>query len=348
LKKVKPQKVIRFHGALSSNVAPPLVPGRDSVSVYKDIWREGGGYPYCPKFREKKREHTTTTTQRHLSQTMVVTLMSAYNSKVTEWTKYQLYIEDNYTHSLPILTSLAYLVMVFTLPRLLIRAKINLRGTILRVLMASWNLFLSVFSFVMVSAFLPSFSENVRRRGVVECICNSTYELFTPSPMTFWTTVFVFSKFAELLDTVFLIVKNPEKPVAFLHYYHHASVLLFSWYADITHYTPGLWSFVVNGTVHTIMYFYYFLTELGFRPKGAVVITTIQITQMVIGIIINAFWAHRFFNEGNCQCKSPLLMMSAALVMYASYLYLFLQFFFNKYTASPKKDNAAATKEKKE
>jgi elongation of very long chain fatty acids protein 6 len=104
----------------------------------------------------------------------------------------------------------------------------------------------------------------------------------------------------------------------------------------------------VNGTVHTIMYFYYFLTELGFRPKGAVVITTIQITQMVIGIIINAFWAHRFFNEGNCQCKSPLLMMSAALVMYASYLYLFLQFFFNKYTASPKKDNAAATKEKKE
>jgi hypothetical protein len=43
---------------------------------------------------------------------------------------------------------------------------------------------------------------------------------------------------------------------------------------------------VVNSFVHTIMYGYYFLSEVGYRPPNFVakLITIIQICQMIIGV----------------------------------------------------------------
>merc|ERR1712127_1141715 len=44
-----------------------------------------------------------------------------------------------------------------------------------------------------------------------------------------WTILFVLSKFAELWDTFFIVVH--KKPLIFLHWYHHITVLLYCWVA---------------------------------------------------------------------------------------------------------------------
>lgn len=44
----------------------------------------------------------------------------------------------------------------------------------------------------------------------------------------FWTTMFSFSKAIELVDTAFVVLR--KRPLIFLHYYHHATVLVYVWY----------------------------------------------------------------------------------------------------------------------
>merc|ERR1711870_98735 len=70
--------------------------------------------------------------------------------------------------------------------------------------------------------------------------------------------LFAFSKIPELGDTAFLILKG--KPVRFLQWYHHSTVMLFCWLAIATEDTPGIWFAMTNYTVHAVMYMYFFLT----------------------------------------------------------------------------------------
>jgi elongation of very long chain fatty acids protein 6 len=79
------------------------------------------------------------------------------------------------------------------------------------------------------------------------------------------------------------------------------------------------------------MYFYYFLTELGYRPSWAFAITVIQIVQMIVGIVLNTLWAYLWFDNNNCECTSPKKVLAYTLVMYGSYLYLFVVFFLKRY-----------------
>lgn len=46
-----------------------------------------------------------------------------------------------------------------------------------------------------------------------------------------------------------------------------------------------VWLFVLyNSFIHTIMYFYYFLTVIGIRPSWKMLITIMQLVQFVIGL----------------------------------------------------------------
>jgi hypothetical protein len=96
----------------------------------------------------------------------------------------------------------------------------------------------------------------------------------------------VASKIPELMDTVFIVLR--KRPLIFLHWYHHVTVLLFCWSAYSTMAGSGLYFVAMNFSVHALMYGYYCLQALKLCPKWfpTVWITLAQILQMFIGFLI--------------------------------------------------------------
>ncbi|GFT60144.1 elongation of very long chain fatty acids protein 4 [Nephila pilipes] len=74
-------------------------------------------------------------------------------------------------------------------------------------------------------------------------------------------------KFADLLDTVFFVLRKKQNQVSFLHVFHHAGMcLLFFWGLHNIYRTPGFYmaiGFGINTTIHVIMYSYYCLAAFG-------------------------------------------------------------------------------------
>lgn len=140
----------------------------------------------------------------------------------------------------------------------------------------------------------------------------------------------------ELLDTFFIVIH--KKNLIFLHWYHHISVLLYCWHSYVTKAPTGIIFSCMNYAVHALMYFYYFLMAVKLKPKwfNPVWITVAQIAQMVVGVAvtISGWYIMKTKPEGCALSKENNL---AALVMYGSYLFLFLQFFFGRYFAKKTK-----------
>ena len=130
-----------------------------------------------------------------------------------------------------------------------------------------------------------------------------------------------------------------KKPVGFLHWFHHATVLLFCWDAYRTHQTTGLYFIAMNYFVHAIMYFYYFLTACGYRPKWAPIVTTLQIVQMVIGMLVS-FWHYYLKQYSGRRCHGSVTNLHFCFAMYLSYFALFMQFALRRYFWSKPKPYA--------
>ncbi|GMS81630.1 hypothetical protein PENTCL1PPCAC_3805, partial [Pristionchus entomophagus] len=88
----------------------------------------------------------------------------------------------------------------------------------------------------------------------------------------------------------------------------------------------------VNSVIHLVMYSYYFLTALSFRPPPQVAksITMIQIAQFFMALYGLAYvaFAH-FVLEVPCYVDSDLFKLQ--WLMLISYTYLFVDFFLTKY-----------------
>ncbi|GIY17807.1 elongation of very long chain fatty acids protein 7 [Caerostris darwini] len=74
-------------------------------------------------------------------------------------------------------------------------------------------------------------------------------------------------KYADLLDTIFFVLRKKQSQVSFLHVFHHAGMcLLFFWGLNSLHKTPGFYMgicFGINTVIHVIMYSYYGLAAIG-------------------------------------------------------------------------------------
>ena len=68
-------------------------------------------------------------------------------------------------------------------------------------------------------------------------------------------------KFLDLLDTVFFVLRKKDNQVTFLHVYHHLLMAGFGWVV-CKFFVGGQIYYVgiANLPVHSVMYFYYFLT----------------------------------------------------------------------------------------
>ncbi|KAF0977641.1 hypothetical protein FDP41_003633 [Naegleria fowleri] len=267
----------------------------------------------------------------------------------------QTYLMKNFTNALPISSVIVYLFIVFVLPKLLPVPAKDAKRPILKMVMFLWNLFLSVLSLAMLlGASVPWFTylKNDYAWDLPGLICEEKHVLGPEEglPHIVWAYIFALSKYLELFDTVLLVIKHPDRKVPFLHWFHHLTVLLFTWYAVYTQYAVGYCFIIMNSLIHTFMYYYYALTELGYRPSWNFLLTIGQITQMILGIVFNSIFAYKFFKnrdagvpaEKNCRCDAPYEIMLSCVAMYGAYLYLFVDFFVRKYFGAP-----AATSGKK-
>ncbi|ORC86304.1 fatty acid elongase [Trypanosoma theileri] len=167
--------------------------------------------------------------------------------------------------------------------------------------------------------------------------------MFFDGPVGFWVAAFVLSKIPEMMDTVFLVLQ--KKPVIFLHWYHHATVMLFCWHGYAYTISSGLWFATMNYFVHSIMYFYYFVCACGFRKvirPIAPLITALQILQMVVGTLIVTY-TYTVKNILGMKCDVNGSSLRLGLLMYVSYLILFSQLFHRSYLSQAGKQASKLT-----
>ncbi|CAD2219302.1 beta-ketoacyl-CoA synthase [Angomonas deanei] len=287
----------------------------------------------------------------------------------------EVWVEDYV--DIPIVAVAAYLWLVmYVHPKIMKdRPAFNLKG-----LNMIWNLLLTVFSFVGAFYCIPRLyelltadvvslvdvgaidvqnaspslrrhlvydAENKKLLGIEGSFETSTcvYHpmLYRRGVSGLLSVAFMFSKIPEMLDTVFLVLQ--KKPLVFLHWYHHITVMLYCWHSWISVVPSGIWFTTMNYFVHTVMYFYYFLASCGYgkaiRPV-APLITFLQIAQMVVGTFITVLTFFKAHTAGGCDVN--IANNKLAIIMYASYFYLFAQFFVKRYLTKPAKKAETAAK----
>mmetsp|Transcript_62371 Transcript_62371/g.184556 ORF Transcript_62371/g.184556 Transcript_62371/m.184556 type:complete len:250 (-) Transcript_62371:227-976(-) len=210
--------------------------------------------------------------------------------------------------------------------------------------LAFWNLSLSAFSWVGMARTLPQLLHNLYHLSLRDNMCTNPEITFGSGSTGLWVQLFILSKFPELFDTMFIVVH--KKPLIFLHWYHHITVLLYCWHSYVTTSPSGLFFVVMNYSVHASMYGYYFLMAMKWRPKwfNPIIITMFQISQMIVGVAVTVLAFYFYSTEETCEIEKENNV--AAFLMYGSYLFLFLQFFFRRYYSVKATTSSAPKKQK--
>uniref|UniRef100_A0A3Q3EPZ8 Elongation of very long chain fatty acids protein n=1 Tax=Labrus bergylta TaxID=56723 RepID=A0A3Q3EPZ8_9LABR len=162
------------------------------------------------------------------------------------------------------------------------RPKLNLRRPLVL-----WSLSLAIFSIIGALRTGLYMVHVISNSGFRQSVCDSS---FYSAPVTkFWAYAFVLSKAPELGDTVFIILRKQR--LIFLHWYHHITVLLYSWYS--------------------------------YKDQVAAAITQMAVGLTVLGLV------YRWIHEVNCPSNMDNITWGS--LMYLSYLVLFALFFYNTY-----------------
>jgi len=267
-----------------------------------------------------------------------------YGGPVTLWARSNFY--------LPIVLSVLYVVVIFG-----IKAYMQKREFFdMRVPQMYWNTFLAIFSICGTIRLLPFALASLYYEGKFATLCTSPVVGYGGAgPSALWTCLFIFSKVPELCDTVFVVLN--KKPLMFLHWYHHITVLLYCWHSYSERASVGLSFAAMNFTVHAFMYTYYAAQnksslDLSRAKKAppesrekamrgplrtkqilstiAPFITIMQISQMVVGVYV-MYAVFPYLNDQSVQCHTSRSSWVWGLVVYMSYFVLFVVFAIGKY-----------------
>mmetsp|Transcript_38071 Transcript_38071/g.72988 ORF Transcript_38071/g.72988 Transcript_38071/m.72988 type:complete len:259 (-) Transcript_38071:297-1073(-) len=152
----------------------------------------------------------------------------------------------------------------------------------------------------------------------------------------FWSYVYYLSKFYELLDTAILVLRG--KGLNFLHVFHHAFVMVMAYlWLDQAQslQTTGM---LTNTGIHVIMYYYYFLVSIGYKPKWKRLVTSAQIVQFLFSFANLVPFLYFHLYDGGCSGVEALAFNA---VFNFALIALFGDFFKRSYSKSKKESKDA-------
>ena len=150
-------------------------------------------------------------------------------------------------------------------------------------------------------------------------------------------------KYWEFADTLFLVLK--KKKLLFLHVYHHMATAALC-YSQIVNQTTLSWVIIcLNLAVHVIMYGYYALASIGVRCPWKQLVTTGQIVQFVIDVVVCIYGIYHHYIHLYAPwmpyvryCHGEPAAAFSGLGILVSYLVLFIFFYRDTYKKAPKAD----------
>lgn len=159
------------------------------------------------------------------------------------------------------------------------------------------------------------------------------------------TELFLYSRMADFLDTIWFVLRKKHSHISFLHVFHHSYVptvtYMFTRWIPVV---PNTMSFpFINSIVHVVMYTYYLLaTYPELRPYlwWKRYLTALQMMQFVLVLIYNIFG---YFYFGSVCGKSQQVALAGSLVSALIFLALFYSFYKQTYTATGSKLKTVAT-----
>ena len=154
--------------------------------------------------------------------------------------------------------------------------------------------------------------------------------------MAYLIWVFYLSKVLDFFDTIFIVARRKWTQLSFLHLYHHTTIFLVYWLnVNFNYFGDVYLTVVLNGTIHAIMYFYYFVTALNISVPQALkkMITLAQMAQFVIMISQAVYMLYN-------GCPSPKNVTILYLVYIISMFVLFNNFRKRAYSKKTKDKKA--------
>ncbi|KAG5831592.1 hypothetical protein ANANG_G00305330 [Anguilla anguilla] len=175
------------------------------------------------------------------------------------------------------------------------RQKLDLRKPLVL-----WSLGLALFSIIGAVRTGWYMLHVLNTSGFKQSVCDQSF--YSGPVSKFWAYAFVLSKAPELGDTVFIVLRKQR--LIFLHWYHHITVLLYSWYSYKDRVAGGGWFMTMN----------------------------YLIAQMAMGLTVSGL-VYLWMQEGHCPSYLDNIVWSS--LMYLSYLLLFSSFFYQAYLKGP-------------
>lgn len=231
-------------------------------------------------------------------------------------------INSGHYFSNSIFYAIIYVMMLFGSQKLMEkREKFQLKKALI-----AWNFVLAGFSILGAIRMLPEFLYVLQTKGFRHSYCRNDWVSGITGG---WSGLFVVSKLPELMDTFFIVARKQK--LIFLHWYHHLTVLIYAVFSARDFPGSGRWFCTMNITVHAFMYTYYVFRALRFQiPKWVnILLTTMQILQMVIGVYINVSAYVLKWQGEYCEISDENL--NGSFVIYFTYLILFSNFFYRTY-----------------
>ncbi|KAI8058023.1 fatty acid elongase [Syncephalis plumigaleata] len=202
------------------------------------------------------------------------------------------------------------------------------------------NLALSVGSAVLLALILEQAVPMVLTKGFGWAICEQ--DAWTSRLELLYYINYLF-KYYELLDTLLLAFK--KKPLEFLHYFHHSQTMLLCYVQLIYGVTVSWFPIAINLGVHVVMYYYFYLASRGIRVWWKKYITTMQITQFVVDLMVvytcmYNYYVSRHFSflphTRRCDGFASVGGLTAASLL-TIYLGLFVQMYRDTYIRGTRK-----------